>query len=252
MTDFQKEHIWIIGASSGIGEALALELASRGAHLVLSARDSGALEALNQRLGGTHLCCPFDIADAAHTQKVVSILVTSLPRLDRVILLAALYRPGGLDTLDLAFTRHLLEVNLLGAFHLIHAILPLLKAQQHGQIALCGSVAGYTGLPHGQPYSASKAAIANLAESLHAEMQGTGIDVKLISPGFVRTRMTDTNPFPMPFRLEAHDAARRIADGLNRRAFEIHFPKRFTLWLKLLRLLPYSLTLTLTRRFTGS
>lgn len=130
-------------------------------------------------------------------------------------------------------------MNLLGAFTLIDSVLPILKQQRSGQLALCGSVAGYNGLPGGQPYSATKAAVINLAESLKAE--NPQLDIKVINPGFVKTPLTDKNSFQMPMMVSPEYAAQAIAEGLLKRGFEIHFPKKFTLLMKLLRILPRGL-----------
>lgn len=246
--DFKDEVIWIIGASSGIGKALAFELANAGARVVISARRKDELELLKTQLAGSPMVFPLDVADSGLTMRTAQAIRAAAGRIDRVIFLSAAYTPMKLGALDLTITRNMIEVNLLGALHVIHAVLPILKEQSHGQIALCGSVAGYIGLPGGQPYSATKAAIANLAESLHAECPKQ-IDVKLISPGFVRTQLTDKNDFSMPMIITPEAAAAAIAKGLLAKNFEIHFPKKFTLLLKLLRLMPYVLALPLTKKF---
>jgi short-subunit dehydrogenase len=236
-----------VGASDGIGRALAAELSARGATLLLSARRVEELEKLNYELGGRHHLYPLDVSDAQKTIATAQSIRQFHPRLDRVIFMAAIYNPMPLGDEDINLTRQIIEVNLTGGFNLVHAVLPQFKAQRSGQIVLCGSVAGYTGLPSGQPYSATKAGILNLAESLYAELYGV-VDVKVISPGFVRTRMTDKNSFPMPMRLEPPEAARAIAKRLKGRSFEIHFPRRFTYFVKLLELMPYCLKLPVTRR----
>lgn len=243
---FKDEVIWVIGASSGIGKALAIELAGAGARVVISARRKEELDHLKIDLAGSPLVFPLDVTDSDMTTRTAQAIRAAVGRIDRVIFMSAAYTPMKLSSLDLTITRNMLEVNILGAIHVIHAVLPILKEQSHGQITLCGSVAGYIGLPGGQPYSATKAAIANLAESLHAECP-QHIDVKLISPGFVRTPLTDKNDFTMPMIITPEQAAKEIATGLQSNGFEIHFPKRFTLWLKLLCLLPYGLALRLTR-----
>lgn len=246
-TDYQDQIIWIIGASSGIGAALARELAARGATLALSARRQEALDRLNTLLGGSHGVFAVDVRDAAQVQQSAQSIHTRYGRIDRVIYLAAAYTPMTLTALDLNQVRQIVEVNVTGAFQAVHAVLPLLQKQpMRGQIALCGSVAGYTGLPGGQPYSATKAAIINLAESLHAEC-GDWMDIKLISPGFVSTPLTAKNDFAMPMIITPEQAARAIADGLRTRRFEIHFPRRFTLFLKCLRILPYVISLPLLK-----
>lgn len=245
---YANEVIWIIGASSGIGAALAKDLALRGATLALSARRKEALETLKASLGEQHKIFALDITDAEMVTRTAQAIRAAFGRIDRVIFLAAAYTPMKLTELDIAVTRQMIETNLMGAFHAVDAVLPILKEQQRGQIALCGSVAGYTGLPGGQPYSATKAAIINLAESLRAELPAT-MDVKLISPGFVRSELTDKNDFNMPMIISAEQAATAIAEGLQGSAFEIHFPKKFTLLLKFIRLLPYSLMFLITKSF---
>ena len=248
--NFKNEHIWVIGASSGIGEALARELAGQGATLILSARREEELQKLNDELGGEHHVMPLDVADSEVVQQAMDQVSERIPRLDRVIFMAAIYNPGNISKMDVDFAKKLVEVNLLGALYTSYAALPVFEKQQGGQLVLCGSVAGYTGLPGGQPYSATKAAIINFAESLHAEVDES-IDIKVINPGFVRTRITDKNQFHMPMRIEPPQAAKAIAKGLQAKAFEIHFPKGFTLMTKFLRLLPYPLTFFLTHRMRG-
>lgn len=249
INDYQNKVIWIIGASSGIGEALAHEMASRGAVLALSARRKDKLEKLKGSLGESqHKILAVDVSDAELVTRTAGAIRAAFGRIDSIIFLAAGYKPMKLESLDLAVTRQIIDVNLMGAFNVINAALPILKDQPEGQIALCGSVAGYIGLPGGQPYSATKAGIINLAESLRAEFPKK-IDIRLISPGFVRTELTDKNDFKMPMIISPEEAAKTIADGLTGRRFEIHFPKCFTLWLKLLRMLPYSVALNITKKF---
>lgn len=260
---YQDEVVWIIGASSGIGEALAKELSLKGATLALSARRKKLLEKLKASLRGPdkkskqkksqheksqHKIFLLDVTDAKLISQTAKKIHTTFGKIDRVIFLAAAYTPMKLDTLDINTTSEIVKINLLGALYTIHAILPIFKKQMHGQIALCGSVAGYFGLPEGQPYSLTKAGIINLAESLKSESPNF-IDVKLISPGFVRTELTDKNNFHMPMIINTEQAAKAITRGLVTGNFEIHFPKRFTIWLKLLRLLPYFLALKIAKTF---
>lgn len=247
---FKDEHIWIVGASSGIGYALAEALAAQGATLILSSRRKDELEELNAQLGGSHYVYPLDVGDREAVVGTVRKLKSSLPRIDRIIFMAAIYRPADIDKLDIEFAEKMVQVNIMGVIYATYALLPWLKEQGDAQLVLCGSVAGFTGLPGGQPYSATKAAIINFAESLFAE-EGDAIDIKIINPGFVRTRITDKNDFHMPMRIEPEQAAAAIVKGLKKKAFEIHFPKGFTLICKLLKLFPYPLTLWLTRKMRG-
>ena len=238
------ETIWIIGASDGIGAALAREYARRGARLVLSARSEDRLEALAESLGPGHFVVPLDVADRDSVVAAAD-RVALLGPIDRVITLAALYDPGKVTALDPGMAAKIVAVNLTGSFHVAQAAVPLLRPG--GQLVLTGSVAGYVGLPRGQIYSATKAGVINLAESLRAELAGR-VDVRLVNPGFVDTRLTGKNDFTMPALLDPAEAAVAIAEGLDRKAFEIHFPRRLTLALKLLRALPYRAALPLTAR----
>lgn len=240
--DFAGKTVWIIGASEGIGAALARALAARGARLILSARNRAALEALAAECGGAQVL-PLDLAAAGSLAAAAGSLA---PRtLDAVICTAALYDPGLVADLDPVATERLVAVNLLGSFEVGRLAPPLLR--DGGQLVLFGSVAGYLGLPGGQPYSATKAAVNNLAESLRAEL-APRIDVRLVCPGFVATRLTAKNRFTMPAVITPEEAAEHTLRGLARRGFEVHFPKRFTLGVKLLRALPYALSLRLTAR----
>ncbi len=245
---YNNKIIWIIGASSGIGEALAKRLASKGAIICLSARRAQELEKLKSFLSGVkHESFPLDVCDAEAVIKTAHTIHAYFGRIDSIIFLAAAYKPMRLETLDIFDVRQMIETNLLGAFHVLSAVIPLLKSQPYGQIALCGSVAGYIGLPGGQPYSATKAGIINLAESLRSELPST-IDVKIINPGFVKTDLTAKNDFDMPMIINPEKAATFIADGLLNEGFEIHFPKKFTLFLKLIQFLPYCLSIKITAR----
>lgn len=247
--DYKDQIVWIIGASSGIGAALAHELDARGAILALSARRMGELHDLTAKLNGkAHQIFVLDVTDGAAVTQSAQDVRNHFGRIDRIVFMAAAYDPTSLDHLNMTKVCQMVDINLMGAFRLIDAVLPLFKAQAtKGQLALCGSVAGYIGLPDGQPYSATKAALINLTESLYAEC-GDVIDVKLISPGFVRTPLTDKNHFTMPMIVSPERAAHAIADGLLSKNFEIHFPKKFTYLLKILRLLPYALSLPLCRK----
>jgi short-subunit dehydrogenase len=240
------ETIWIIGASDGIGEALARAWANDGARLILSARSEDRLKKLAASLGPEHLALPLDVSDRANLDAAAEVIAKIGP-LDRVVHLAALYDPGKIADLAPDTAAQIVSVNLTGSFHIAQIAPPLLR--KGGQLALCGSVAGYIGLPQGQIYSATKAGVINLAQSLHAELAGR-IDVRLISPGFVDTRLTKRNDFAMPAMLTPKAAASAIIKGLRSRRFEVHFPRRLTLALKLLSALPYWAALPLTRRLT--
>jgi short-subunit dehydrogenase len=243
----RPETIWIIGASEGIGAALAREWSKRGVRLILSARSAEPLEELAASLGPDHIALPLDVSDR-DSLDAASQKLSDLVPLDRVVHLAAMYDPGKVMDIDPEAAAKLVTVNLTGTLNLAQVATPMLK--EGGQLALCGSIAGYIGLPQGQIYSATKAGVINLTESLRAELADSR-DVRLISPGFVDTRMTRRNDFDMPAMVTPEVAARAIVDGLHSNAFEIHFPRRLTYALKLLSALPYWAALPLTRRLTS-
>lgn len=242
---YSGETIWIIGASSGIGRELALRLDSLGASLILSARSEDALHTLASRLTHPAQVVPLDImyADAVATAFTE---VAAHTTVDRVIVMSALYEPAPIAEMDLDFASTLVDVNLKGVFYTTKAALTLLEGQANGQIAVCGSIAGYFGLPVGQPYSATKAAVINYMESLYNEAP-KHIDIKLISPGFVKTPLTDKNEFDMPFIISPQEAAHTIAKGLRSKSFELHFPKRMTLLFKAMGTLNYRLLLPIIK-----
>ncbi|RAK21986.1 short-subunit dehydrogenase [Salipiger aestuarii] len=240
------ERIWIVGASTGIGADLARAYARRGARLVLSARSEQPLIELAAEIGGAEVIA-VDTADRASLDAASEQIAAGGP-LDRAISLAALYDPGKVLDIDPDTAAHLVTVNLTGSFLFARAAAPLLR--DGGQLVLTGSVAGYVGLPQGQMYSASKAGVINLCETLRNEL-APRIRVRMISPGFVDTRLTEKNDFRMPGLMQPADAAARIVKGLDGTRFEVHFPRRLTLVLKLLRKLPYALSLPLLKRLAA-
>ena len=241
--DFSGRRIWIIGASAGIGAALARALSRQGAQLELSARDARALSALAAQCGGARVL-PLDLAQPGSLAEAAARLTGETP-LDAVMCTAAVYDPARVAKLDPARAETMVRVNLLGVIEVARLCPPLLR--DGGQLLLFGSVAGYFGLPGGQPYSATKAAVNNLAETLAVEL-APRVDVRLVCPGFVQTRLTAKNRFAMPAMITPEEAAEAVLRGMRGRRFEIHFPRRFTLVMKILRALPYALSLRLTAR----
>lgn len=253
MSAISGKNIWVIGASAGIGEALSRELARRGATLALSARNAEALERLKQDLGqgDTHQVLPLDVTDRAALEAAKDQLIARWGAIDMMIFVAGIYWPMRAFEMDEEKARQTFAVNFGGAFNATAAIIPPMLKAGAGRIVLFSSVAGFRGLPNGLAYGASKAALTHLAEVLKLDLADKGIGVQVVHPGFVRTRLTDKNEFQMPFRIEPEEAARRVAEGIESGRFEIHFPKRFTLFMKFLRILPYAAYFRMTRSLLG-
>ena len=246
MVDWHGKTVWIVGASSGIGQAAAAALHRLGARVVVSARKAQALAAFVAQHPGS-VALALDATDALAVKAAANALLVQGP-LDCVVYCAGHYHAMRADALDLAeMVRHV-DVNYLGALYLLDAVLPALLARGAGHISLVGSVAGFRGLPNSLAYGPTKAALINLAETLYLDLRDKGIGVSLINPGFVQTPLTAGNDFAMPALLTPAQAATAIVQGWAQGAFEIHFPKRFTLWLKALQILPNRVFFRLVRR----
>ncbi len=241
MKDYNKKKVWIIGASSGIGAELAKKLSKEGAILALSARSEEGLKNIRQELWGDSIIFPLDVSNTAKTLETLNSIHLELNGLDSIIFMAATYSADEKEREDIDIAKRIIDINFTGALNAVFPTLEIFKKQGYGEIVICASVAGYRGLPGGQPYCATKAALINYTESLYIENKDKNIDVKLICPGFVKTRITDKNKFKMPMMISAEKAADHIVKGLKSNDFEIHFPKSFTLIMKFLRLLPNKL-----------
>lgn len=248
--DWRDKRVWIVGASTGIGAALARELHAVGARLALSARNRDRLVELSADWSGA-LCLPLDVTEPGSLEQAGKRIVEAWDGVDLVVFNAGTYSAVRAWELDPDTARPTVETNLLGVINGVAAVLPAMLARGSGAIAVVGSVAGYRGLPNAIVYGASKSALINFCETLYLDLRPKGIDVFLVSPGFVDTPLTAQNRFRMPALISADEAARRIVAGFAKGCFEIHFPKRFTLGLKLLELLPYRLYFALVRRMTG-
>lgn len=237
LNDWRGKTVWLIGASTGIGEATAAALHAQGARVVVSARKAAALEAFVAAHAGAQ-ALPLDVCDRAAVQAAAASLLAQGP-LDCVMYCAGHYTAmrGYAMNLDDAL-RHM-DVNYQGALYILDALIPAMVARGEGHISLVGSVAGYSGLPNSLAYGPTKAALINLAETLYLDLKDRGVAVSIINPGFVQTPLTAGNDFEMPALLTPQQAAAEILKGWAQGRFEIHFPKRFTIWLKLLRMLPY-------------
>jgi NAD(P)-dependent dehydrogenase (short-subunit alcohol dehydrogenase family) len=252
MADWRGRTVWLVGASTGIGRATAAALHAQGAKVIVSARSAGALDAFADAHPGA-IALPLDVTDAMAV-KTAACALAAQGALDCVLYCAGHYHAMDATRMDLADLLYHNQINYLSALYLLDAVLPHLLAKplnqrtgQRGHISLMGSVAGYRGLPNSLAYGPTKAALINLAETLYLDLHGQGVGVSLINPGFVDTPLTRQNQFPMPGLITPEQAAREILQGWARGEFEIHFPKRFTLWMKALQLLPYPAFFAATR-----
>lgn len=243
-------NIWITGASSGIGAELANLYARNGHTVFASARNEDTLNAMQQAssdFSGDVFALPLDVTDNESVLSAFDKMQQMNLAPDLVILNAGYYEPVEFDELTLEHFEKTYDVNLRGVVRCLLPSLKLFGAQKRGHIALVSSVSGFRGLPKAAAYGSSKAALINLAESLKPECNANSIKLSLVNPGFVKSKLTDQNEFAMPFIMETQDAALRIMKGLDSTAFEVTFPKRFTYWLKLLRILPYRLYFLVTK-----
>jgi len=271
--DWQGRRVWVVGASSGIGAALARALHARGARVAVSSRRAQALAALfspsapstpstpstpsapsGPSASAAHapVLLPLDVNDAAAVAGACDALRTQWGGIDLVLWVAGTYVPMRAQNFSLDTARQILDTNLTSVYGGLSALLPMLIAQRAGGIALVASVAGYSGLPHALAYGPTKAALINLAESLYLDLHPLGIGVYLVNPGYVDTPATAVNTYRMPALITAEAAAEATLAGIGAGRFEVHYPRRFTTWLKPARMLPYRLYFALVRRVTGS
>jgi len=250
LADWRGRRVWLVGASSGIGRATAVDLHARGAAVYVSARNVTALRHFVAHHPGA-VSFPLDVCDSSEVRAVADAILADGP-LDLVVYCAGHFREQSADDFDLDEMLRHQDVNYLGALHVVHAVMPSLLRQGRGHLSLLGSVAGYRGLPRSLGYGPTKAALIHLAESLYLELRPRGIGVSIVNPGFVETPLTAQNRFPMPAMISPAEAARQMLRGWSAGRFEIHFPGRFTWPMKLLSMLPFRVYQALVRRGTGT
>ncbi len=250
LTDWQGQVCWLVGASSGIGRATASALQARGAKVIVSARSAAALEAFVQAHPGSEAIV-LDATDREALRAAAQRIVAAHGRLDLACYCAGHYRPMRATAFDLDEALKHQRINYVGALHLLDAVLPTLLRQRAGHLSLVASVSGYRGLPKALAYGPTKAALIHLAQTLWLDLSERGIGVSVINPGFVATPLTEQNDFPMPALLTPPQAADEILAGWAAGRFEIHFPKRFTRWIKLLSHLGDASYFRAVRRATG-
>jgi short-subunit dehydrogenase len=248
------KRIIITGASSGIGRAVALEYARRGARLLLAARREDALRetaaAVNANGGEAHVIS-VDVTDRDAARRIVALADEKLGGIDTVIMNAGVGSPTFADDFAADEIEQVMEVNFTSAVRMIEAVLPRMRAANAGQIVAVTSLASFRGMPGSSAYNASKGALTILMESLRTELRPTGVTITTVLPGFVRTAMTDQNEFHMPFMLEVDDAARRMVDAIERGAVDVRFPRILSTLVRISTYLPNRLYDWIVRRGRG-
>lgn len=245
---------WVTGASSGIGKALALELAGEGFTVYATARSEEALAelaALSGSLKGRIVAAPGDVTDTEAMAGIAGRIDTDGNGLALAVFNAGVYLPVHGETLKVEDFDKTFAVNLSGVVNGLVPAIKRMKARGSGQVAIVSSVTGYGGMPTSAAYGATKAALINMAESLKFDLDKFGVRIQVINPGFVDTPATADNAFEMPALVQPEAAAKRIARGLKSGSFEITFPRRFTFVLKALQFLPYPAYFWLMNAATG-
>ena len=236
-----KKVIWITGASSGIGKALSIKFAQEGWIVAASARREGLLQELTKINQNIH-SFPLDVTNPEQCKKVFEEIKKKFNNIEISIFGTGIHDPNSEKRFNLEKIREIMEVNYFGTMNSINSVYDYYNDKKSGQISIISSVAGYRGLPAAGAYCASKSALTSFTESLRFEMMRKNVRVSLVSPGFIKTPMTDQNDFPMPMIKSPEFAAEQIYIGLTKKTgFEIHFPKAFTFFLKFLRILPNSI-----------
>lgn len=249
MTDWRGKRVWLVGASTGIGRATAIALHIAEAQVIVSARSAAPLAELSAQYPGLQTI-QLDATDEARVKAVAQKLIAE-GGLDLVMYCAGVYQPLRAQEISSAIMTQHMQVNYIGAVFVTQAVLPAMLAAKRGHLSYVSSVAGFRGLPKSLAYGPTKAAMINMAEALYIDLHDEGLGVSVINPGFVETPLTSQNTFRMPALIKPEQAAHEIMVGWKNGQFEMHFPKRFTAWLKLMRCLPYSVYFKMTRKFTG-
>jgi len=247
MSENQKK-IWITGASSGIGKAVAEKFASEGWMVAASARRQ---EILNKMAENQNIFAyPLDVTQKENVTKTFNNIIEDFKNVDICLFCSGTYDPKLEQEINIEQNKFVMETNYFGVLNCIKAVETYFKNKKSGQISIVSSVAAYRGLPNSSGYGPSKAALTNLTESIYFDFKKHNIKISLVSPGFIKTPLTDKNEFPMPFIRSPEFAADKIFQGLTKKnIFEIHFPLGLTLTLKFLRILPYRLYLFLIDKF---
>ena len=245
-----KKTIWITGGSTGIGKALAIRFANEGWNVAISARRENLLKELSDRYENIYPF-PLDVTDKENCKNIFNQVKEKFGEIDICFFSTGTWDPKKEKDIDVEQIENVFKINFFGTVNSIKAVEEYYKNRNEGTIAIVSSIAGYRGLPNSTGYGPSKSALNNLAESLYFDFGRHNVRVCLVSPGFIKTPMTDKNDFKMPFLKTPEFAANKIYDGLvNKKSFEIHFPKELTLTLKFFSILPYKLYFYLVKKLT--
>ena len=245
-----KKTIWITGGSTGIGKALAIRFANEGWNVAISARRENLLKELSDRYENISPF-PLDVTDKENCKNIFNQVKEKFGEIDICFFSTGTWDPKKEKDIDVEQIENVFKINFFGTVNSIKAVEEYYKNRNEGTIAIVSSIAGYRGLPNSTGYGPSKSALNNLAESLYFDFGRHNVRVCLVSPGFIKTPMTDKNDFKMPFLKTPDFAADKIYDGLvNKKSFEIHFPKELTLTLKFFSILPYKLYFYLAKKLT--
>ena len=240
--------IWITGGSSGIGKSLAYKFANEGWQVALSARREELLNEISRSNNNIH-SFPLDVLNVEKCKEVFNKIVSKFENIDIAVFSTGIHDPNSERKLNLESIRKIMETNFFGTINSVNSVYNYFKDKKSGHISIVSSVAGYRGLPMAGAYCASKSALISYAESLYFEMIRFNVRVSVVNPGFIKTPMTDQNPFPMPMIVSAEFAAEEMFKGLTKsNSFEIHFPKKFTFIMKLLKIMPNWLYLKLVKK----
>ena len=243
MSENQKK-IWITGASSGIGKALAEKFASEGWTVAASARRKEILDEMSSH--ENIFSYPLDVTNQDQIKISFEKIIEDFNGLDLCVFSSGTYDPKLEQEINVKQNKFVMETNFFGVLYCINAVENYFKNKKNGHISIVSSVAAYRGLPNSSGYGPSKAALTNLTESLYFDFKKHNVRISLVSPGFIKTPLTDKNEFPMPFIKSPEFAAEKMFNGLTKsKAFEIHFPKALTILLKIFRVLPYKIYLFL-------
>ena len=245
-----KKVVWITGASSGIGKSLALKFAKEGWNVAISARRENLLSEISESNENIK-SFPLDVTDKVKCKEVFNKIKDQFGNIDICFFSTGTWSPKKERDIDVEQIENVFKVNFFGTLNCIKAIEEHFKNKKDGIITIVSSIAGYRGLPNTTGYGPSKAALISLAESLYFDFERHNVRVCLVSPGFIKTPMTDKNDFKMPFLKTPEFAADKIYNGLiKKNIFEIHFPKELTLTLKFFKLLPSKVYFYLLKKGT--